>query len=428
MQVTVEKTGPCQAKVQFTVPGDEFSGTFKRALQNAGKNAKMKGFRPGHIPVQIIEKHYGVQIRQETVQYFFQQAYEKAIKDNQLKIVGFQRVNLDEVRILEGADFTHTFEVSLRPEFPLREYKGIEIESQLEPVMDQEIANAIENLKLQQSQPEPAGEAGLPENGMALAKVEWLNEGVVLLTRDGLRVSPNAPTPGTDAEAFRRALTGAKDGETRELPMTFPPDFDKTELRGKAGTTRVTISQAYKLNPPSDEDLRKLLGVADDAAMKKLVAEKLAEAKQTQENGRIENVILDQLLGAHEFDLPQMMVDEQTNARLGQLKQQMQQNGVPADQIEKQAESQKENARKAAERGIRALFLMQVIGEKEQLLVTREDMSAEVQAIAQRNNAKFEEVADYYQKNNLLDQMAIEILERKVRRFLREQAKIKQPA
>ncbi|MBI5362496.1 MAG: trigger factor [Planctomycetes bacterium] len=428
MQVTVEKTGPCQAKVQFTVPGDEFSGKFKLALQNAGKNAKLKGFRPGHVPIQIIEKHYGVQLRQETVQYYFQQAYEQAIKDNQLKVVGFQRVNLDEVRVLEGADFVHAFEVSLRPEIVLGNYKGLEIESQLEPVMDVEIDNAVENLKLQQSQPEPAGDLGLPANGMALAKVEWVHEGVVILTRDGLRVSPASPTPGTDPEAFKTALTGAKDGETREVPMTFPPDFDKVELRGKQGATRVTVSQAYKLNPPSDEDLRKLLGVADDAAMKKLVKEKLAEAKTTQEHGRVENVILDMLLGTHTFDLPAMMVEEQTNARIAQLKQQMQQGGVAADQIEQQAASQKENAVKAAERGIRALFLMQVIGEKENLLVTREDMQAEVHSIAQRNNAKVEEVVEYYQKNNLLDQMAIEILERKVRRFLRENAKIKEPA
>lgn len=428
MQVSVEKTGPCQAKVKFTVPGDEFSGTFKRALQNAGKNAKLKGFRPGHVPVQIIEKHYGVQIRQETIQYYVQQAYEQAVKDNQLKVVGFQRVNLDEIRVLEGTDFSHAFEVSLRPEITLKEYKGLAVESQLEPVMDQEIENAIENIKLQQSQPEPAGDAGLPENGMALAKVEWMNGSESILTRDGLRVSPNSPTPGTDADAFKKALTGAKDGETREVAMTFPADFDKTELRGKTGTTRITVSQAYKLNPPSDEDLRKMLGVADDAAMKKLVREKLAEAKQTQENGRVENVILDQILSMHDFDLPSMMVDEQTNARLAQLKQQMQQGGVPADKIEEQAASQKDNAKKAAERGIRALFLMQSIGEKESLLVTREDMQAEVQMIAQRNNAKVEEVVEYYQKNNLLDQMAIEILERKVRRFLRESAKIKEPA
>lgn len=428
MQVSVEKVGPCQAKVKFTVPGDEFQGTLRRALQNAGKNAKMKGFRPGHVPVQIIEKHYGVQIKNETIEYFVKQAFDQAVKENQLRVVGFQRVNLDEVKILEGTDFSHAFEVSLRPEFTLKEYKGVAVESQLEPVMDQEVDAAIENLKLQQSHPEPAGDEGLPETGMALAKVEWVVDGNVLLTRDGLRVSPQSPTPGTEPEAFKQALTGAKDGETRDIAMTVPQDFDKAELRGKSGVTRIHVSQAYRLVPPSDEDLRKLVNVPDDAGLRKLVNEKLGEAKATQEHGRVENLILEELVKRHDYEIPAMLVEEQTKARVNQLKQQMAQQGVPQAEIDAQAATQTENARNAAARGVRTLFLMQAIAEKESLLVTREDMQAEVQSIAQRNQAKVEDVVKYYQDNNLLDQVAIEILERKVRRFLRENASIKEPS
>lgn len=427
MQVTVEQVGPCQAKVQFTVPGTEFQGTLRRALQNAGKNAKMKGFRPGHVPVQIIEKHYGAQIRNETIEHFVKQAFETAVKEKSLKVVGFQKVNLDEIKILEGADFQHAFEVSLRPEIALGQYKALVVESELEPVLEVEIENAIQNVKRQQAQPEPAGDDGLPADGLALAKVEWLSEGVVVLTREGLRISPESPTPGTDPAVFQAALTGAKDGETREIAMTFPPDFDKEGLRGKNGLTRITVSQAYKLALPSEAELFKLLGVSDQAALTKLVREKLAEAKALQEHGRVENVILEKLVASHAFDVPEMMVSEQANARLNQLRQQMQQAGAAADVIEQQLATQADAARKAAERGVRTLFLLQSIGEKENLLVTREDMQAEVQSIAQRNNAKVEEVVDYYQKNNLFDQMAIELLERKVRKFLREAAKIEEP-
>lgn len=428
MQVSVEKVGPCQAKVKFTVPGDEFHGTFRRALQNAGKNAKMKGFRPGHVPVQIIEKHYGVQIKNETIEYFVKQAFDQAVKENQLRVVGFQRVNLDEVKVLEGTDFSHAFEVSLRPEFTLGDYKGVAVESQLEPVMDQEVDAAIQNLKLQQSHPEPAGDEGLPETGMALAKVEWLDGDTVILTREGLRVSPESPTPGTEAAAYSKALTGAKDGETRDVPMTFPDNFDKAELRGKPGITRIHVQQAYRLVPPSDEDLRKMVGVEDEAGLKKLVNEKLGEAKAAQEHARVENVILEEIVKRHDYEIPAMLVEEQTKARVAQLRQQLMQQGVPQAEAEAQAGAQTEQAKAAAARGVRTLFLMQAIAEKEKLLVTREDMQAEMQMIAQRNNAKLEDVVKYYQDNNLLDQVAIEILERKVRRFLRENASIQEPS
>jgi trigger factor len=428
LQVTLEKLGPCQAKVHFTVPGDEFRGAVRRGLSNAGRNVRMKGFRPGHIPEKVIEKQFGAQIRNEAIEHFARQAFEQAVKENSLKVVGFQRINVDDVKILEGADFSHQFEVSLRPEVELGDYKGIEIESELEPVMDHEVDDALKNFRMQQAQPDPAGEPGLPLDGMALAKVEWFHEGESVLARDGLRLSPETPTPGVDPEAFKSALLGVKDGETREMPMVFPEDFDKVELRGKAGLCRLSVAQAYRMIPPSDEEVRKFFDAQDDEALKATVREKIEEAKRDQENQRVESALLEKLLASHEFELPAMMLDEQTNSRLRQLARQLEQQEVPKDKIPEQVEAQRDAARETSARGMRALFLVQTIAEKESLLVTREDMEAELRAIAERNKASLEEVSEYYKKNNLFDQMAIEILERKVRKFLRENAKVAVPS
>jgi len=428
VQVTVEKTGPCQARVRFTVPGSEFHGAVQRAVSQAGRTMNLKGFRPGHVPPQIVEKQFGPQIRADAMKHFVQQALDQAVKENSLKVVGFQRVNLEKVTVLEGADFTQQVEVSLRPEITLGTYKGITLESELEPVTQREVDDAIANLKLQRSQPEPAGDAGLPADGMALAKVEWLAGAESVLARDGLRLSPRTPPPGVDPAAFEAALTGAKDGETRECALVFPAEFERADLRGKSGTCRVTVAQAYRMIPPTDAEVRELVGAADEPALRRIVGEKIGEAKTEREQQRQEALLIDGLLERHEFELPQMMVDEQTQARLGQLAQQLAQQGVAQDKIEEQVESQREGAQTAARKGCRALFLMQAIAEAEKLLVSQEDMRAEVQTIAARNNAKQEEVVEYYQKNGLFDQMAIELLERKVRRFLRENATVKVPS
>lgn len=428
MQVTVEKLGPCQAKIHFTVQSSEFQAAYKRGLLNISQNANMKGFRPGKVPPQIIEKQYGTQVRSDAIEHFVRQAYEQAVGENELKIVGFQRVNLDEVKILDGVDWKQSFEVSLRPEIALGNYKGIEVESELEPVMDNEIVEAITNLKAQQARPDPAGEAGLPADGLAVAKVQWFHGDEVVLDRDGLRVGPRQPTPGIEAAAFEAALVGAKDGDVREMDMVFPQEFDKEHLRGQKGKTRITINQAYKMILPTDEEVRRMVGVDSDEKLNEFVREKLVEAKQNQENQRVEGVIIEKLLSEHTIDLPGMMVDEQAKARLEQLRGQMKQQNVPDDKIEAQLESQKGAAREASEKGLRALFLIQTVGEKEKLLVTREDMEAELGQIALRNRAQIDEVRKYYQENRLFDQMAVEILERKVRAFLRENAKITTPS
>ena len=179
--------------------------------------------------------------------------------------------------------------------------------------------------------------------------------------------------------------------------------------------------------PPTDEEVRKLFGASDDADLKVKVREKIEQAKIENEQMRIERKLLEQLLATHTFELPTVLLDQQVEARLQEAAKELEAAGTPADRIPEQVETQREAARKTSEQGLKALFLVQTIAEKENLLVSKEDMRAELDTIAARNNAAVEEVAEYYKKQNLFDQMAIEILERKVRRFLRESAQITEP-
>jgi trigger factor len=427
LQVTVEKLGPCQAKINFTVPSSEFQSLYKRGLGNVGQNANMKGFRPGKVPPQILEKQFGTQVRNELIEHFVRQAYDKAVAENDLKIVGFQRLNTADVKILDGVDWNQSFEVSLRPEIELGDYKGIEVESELAPVMGKEVEDALAGVRMQLSRPEPAGEEGLPADGMLVGKIEWLHGGETVIERDGLRLSPAQPTPGVDPKEFEQALTGARDGDVREIDMVIPPDFDKRHLAGQKARTRVTVTQAYKMVPPAESDLLQALGAESEADLPARVRERLEAEKQAQEDARIEGAILDKLLEKQSIDLPEMMLEDQTKARLDQLRTQLRQQGVADADIETQVAAQKDAARKTSEKGLRALFLMQTIGEKEKLLVSREDMESELAAIAERNRAPVEEVRKYYQEKRLVDAMAIELLERKVRAFLRANAKITTP-
>jgi trigger factor len=427
VQVTVEKLGPCQARVSFTVPSQEFQGALKKALGEAGRNVRMKGFRPGHVPTQVIERQYGKEIRRGTVEEFVRRAFQQAVEENKLKVVGSPSVDLESILPLEGADLSSQFEVSLRPDIALAEYKGLPIESELEPVLDQEVDGAIENLKAQQAHPEPAGESGLPEGGLALVKVEWVVGAETVLSRDGLRISPETPTPGCEAEPFRKALLGAKDGDVRDVPMEIPEDFEREDLRKKSAISRLTITQAYRMVPPTDEEILRLLSASDAADLKVKVRAKIEEAKVEREQARIESVLLGKIIDGHEFELPEALLEQQTEARLLEQARELETAGTPKEKIPEQVEGQRETVKTAAARGLRALFLVQTIAEKENLLVSREDMKTELEAIAARNQATVEEVGEYYKKQNLFDQMAIEILERKVRRFLRESAQITEP-
>jgi trigger factor len=428
VELHVERTGPCVAKVSFSVPPEEFDVEVRKLLAEAGRNVRMKGFRPGHVPAAMIEKQHGKALRQEVRQKFLQEAYQRALEEEKLKPLAHPRVDLPEKDQLAGAPFSLEFEVSLRPEIELGAYTGLEVESELEPILDQHVANALEQLAQSQAHPEPAGEAGLPENGMALCKVELLYNGEVVLTRERLRLGAETAVPGVDPEAFKSKMLGARDQTSFELPVQFPEDFEREEARGKSGTCRVTVEQAFRIVMPERSELMRVLGVDGEEALLAKVREKLEEAHKEREDRRVETALIDRLIASHEMDLPESMIAEQVQARLAAVRRDLESQGVPAEALEQQIQGQEQAARESALRASKGYFLIEAIAQKEGLQVSEEELNAELRAIAARNRASFDEVRDYYREQNLFGQLAMEIVERKVRQFLRERAVVKAPA
>ncbi len=427
MQVSVDKTGPCEAKVSFSVPREDFDREYQAALKASAKNVTMKGFRAGKIPAKILEKEFGEQVRQHAIEHFMGKAFDQAVEENELQPVGHERVDISEIDMAGSGDLEHSFSISLKPEIELGSYKGLEVTNELEPVSDEEISEAIADLRMQQSTPGPVDESGLPEDGQALCKLTWTCGDETLLEREGLRMAPLAPPPGVDAEQFKEKMVGGQAGLAFELEMKIPDDFEREDMRGKDGNCAIEITEAFQMTPPPDEDVWKMLGVDSAEEFDKVARERMGEAKQNQENMRQETALLEGLIGAHEFDLPAQMVENQLENRRLQLRQQLTQNGVEEDGLDAAVAEREEELQETTQKGVRALFLVSAIAEAEELKVEESEMTAELQSIAQRHGAQYDEVVEHYRKNGLFQQLQMELLERKVRVLLRENAKTTEP-
>jgi len=424
VQVTVERTGPCVARVSFTVPAADFDGEVVRLLKQASSQVRMKGFRPGHVPAALVEKQHGKEIRHEARQRFLNEAYQKAVDGEKLRPLAHPRVDLGEPSTLSGVPFSFTFELSLRPDFTLGEYKGLPVESKTQEVTEANIEEAIENIRQQQGRPEAVGEEGLPENGMALCKVELFHDEQSVFVREGLRLGPGTSMPGMDQELFRQKMIGAKDKSSFELPLTFPDDFEVEAARGKPGRCVVSVDQAFKIILPERAEVMKLVGQEDEAGFVAFVRERLVEAQKEQEQRRVENVLLERLIDQHVFELPESMVADQLRARQEQLRKELADGGASEARIAEQILGQEASARDAAIRASRGYFIIEALAQKESIQVSEEELLSELRTIAQRNRASLEDVTEYYKKNNLLGQLAMELVERRVRRMLRESAAI----
>ena len=428
MEVRVDTSAPSLAKVSLVVPAEEFGGEYSRSLRSVGRRVRLNGFRPGKVPLPFLEKQFGDGVRREVMESFLRKAYERAMEEHGLKALSHPRVSNDSLALAEDGSFELEFQVGLKPSFELPDYMEMSIDSELEPVLPDQVDQVVADLRRQESVPEPAGEDGIGEDGLVVADLVFVHEDEAVFEREGLRLSGNTPPPGVDPEKFGEALAEAKVGARIEVDMVIPPDVEKEEARGQAGQCRLEVREAFRLVPPADEDFYAMLEVEDEEALQAKVRERLGKAARQREDSRIESVLLDRLIRELDVHLPEPMVEEQTGHRLDQLAQQMKEHGVPDEKIEEQVAEQAATAREEAEKGMRALLLVEALGEREGLLVTDEDIQAELTQIAERNQATLDEVRQYYAENNLGQQMAVEVLERKVRRFLRENARIEEPA
>ena len=423
MEATLENTDATEVVVTVTVPADEFKTELENGFKQLSQNVKMKGFRPGKVPRSILEKAHGQQLRSECQQHFVQRGLQEIVQEKALRPVGQPHFTKDDLEVADDGSFTCRVSLMLRPEYTLGDYKGLAVDAPKVEVTDEEVDTALEQFQQSQGRPEPAAD-GLKEDGMALANVEVLHGEETLMSRDGVRLAIGTVPPGLDEEAYKAALLGTTDGTEHVLEMTFPDDFQPEELRGEQGTCKITVSQVFDMTRPTEEELIKMVGAEDMADLKEKVRADIQRQKQAQVDAQVELQLLESLIGSHGMDVPERLVADQIENRKRALFEQLTQQGSSPEDAGKAIEEQGQALRNEALHNTKALFLMEDIAQAEDLGVKNEDVGRKFQEIAQRNQTSVDEVQKYYQENNLLNQLAMEILELKVRAFLRENAEI----
>jgi trigger factor len=183
------------------------------------------------------------------------------------------------------------------------------------------------------------------------------------------------------------------------------------------------VNQAFRILVPTRAELIDMMDeVEDEASLVATARDSLEQSRRQEHRHRQESALLEQVIEAHTLELPAAMVENQVQGRLDSLRKELESGGVAAEKIDTELAAQEDEARRQAIRGAKAYFLVDAIAEKENHLGTGDELRAELATIAERNQATVEEVSKYYQEQNILPQLALEVVERKVRRFLWESA------
>lgn len=415
MSVQVEKLEKNMAKLTVEVAAEEVEKAIQTAYQKAKKSINIPGFRKGKAPRQLIEKMYGKEVfYNDAIDAMLPAAYTKAMDECGEEIVS--RPEIDVVQMESGKPFVFTATVAVKPEVTLGEYKGVQVEKAPIEVLDEEIEAEITKEREANARTITVDDRAVADGDMVSLDFEGFVDGEAFDGGKGenydLTIGSGAFIPG-----FEEQLVGAEIGKELEVNVTFPEEYGAKELAGKAAVFKCKVN-AIKVKelPEVDDEFAQEVSEFDTldeykADIKaKLLKDKEEEAKRVKEDAVIEKIIE----GA-QMEIPDAMVDYQTEQMMDDFAQRMQSQGLSIQQYFQftgmTAEQYKEQVRPRALKNIQSRLVLEAVAKAENIEVTEEDLDAEMTKLAEMYKMEVEKVKELigdYQKDEMKKDIAIQ--------------------
>jgi len=402
-----EKIEKSQVALTIEVGAAEFEAAIEKAYKKMRKNISVQGFRPGKAPRKMIEKMYGVEVfYEEAINNAFPEAYEAAIQEQNLRVVGYPQVEMVGDCTAEG--FTFKAIVPVYPEVTLGEYKGLTVEKEEVKVMAADVNARLKQMAERNARLESV-ERAAKEGDTAVIDFEGFLNGEAFEGGKGenhsLELGSHSFVPG-----FEEQVIGMKAGEEKDLDITFPEDYH-AELAGKAVVFKVKVNEVKaKEIPAIDDEFAK--DVSEFDTLKELKADlkkKITEERQQAADRAFQDAVMEKVAENITVEIPDAMIETQCKQFLDNFKMQIAQQGIPYEQYLQLTGMSEEqlvaDAKEPAERQVRMDLAMLAIIEAEKLEATDEEVEAELQKMAEQYNMELETVKKYLPAEQVKDQI-----------------------
>jgi len=396
MQVSVETTQGLERRLTITVPAASVDTAVKSRLQQLAKTQRINGFRPGKVPVKIIQKRYGAAVRQEVSGEVMQQHFYQAIMQEKINPAGMPSFELTKDTDGEDLEFAATFEVY--PDVKVNSLDKLNIEKTVVEISDKDLAEMMKTLQKQHATFKECKRKAKKGDKLTINFVGSIDGEEF----DGgkaedfpLELGKNQMIPG-----FEEPLIGAKTGDEVVAEVTFPEDYHAEALKGKAASFAITVTKVEGLNLPKvDDEFAELFGVKEgglEALQEEVKKNMQRELDQTLKT-KVKEAVIEAILADNEVDVPKALLDQEVNALREQAKQRFEQQGNGQNLPELPADMFTENAKRRVSVG---LLIGEIIKEnKIEVDDSRVDALIETTASAYEDPS---EVIEYYKNNQEL--------------------------
>lgn len=418
MQVTVEQLDPCKVQLTIEVDPETVAKTIDEVYREYNKVTAVPGFRKGKTPRVILERYVSEDsIKQRAIETMAPDAYAKALAQEDIEPYADPEMSVDQYEI--GKPFIFKTIVPLPPKIELGEYKGIQADRRKVEITDTDVEDELKYMQNSRATTEPVDDRGVEADDIVIADIVTNAEGEEPPPprRSLIRMGQNSP-------GFDENILGVEPSESKSFSLEVPADAEGTDMAGKTIHFEVTVDsiRARKLPELNDEFAKSIGDYENLDALKEFIRAEITTSANDKAEGDVERSIIDEIVSRSNVNFPGILTEHDLHHELEDMKERLTKQGMTLqDYVAKCGKTPDQflaEMRETVSSRIRTGLALGEIAEKEALLVTDDDVEAEIDRIAEESKTPRESVEALidtrggkdYLKNNLLNKRILDYI------------------
>ena len=423
LAVEVKETSACERHVTVTVPRSDIEKYFDKQFDELVPRAEVPGFRIGKAPRQLVEKKFRKQLTGQVKGSILMDSLSQVSDSQDFSAISEPDLDFEQVVIPEEGDLTYEFNIEVRPEFDLPDWKGLSLKRPEREFTDEDIDTHIGTLSQQFSDLAPVDEA-VQAGDHVVCNITSRFEDAVLNTGEEqlIQVRPTLSLSDATIEEFDKLIVGAKADDKKTANVEISEHAENEDLRGKTIEIDFEVLDVKRVESKNPEEIATQLGLESVDKLKELVRSSMEERLQYAQRETIRDQISKVLTESADWELPPDLLRRQSGRELDRAVMEMRSSGFSEQELVARENTLRKNILEKTETLLKEHFILERIAEQETVEDEPQDYEVEIARIAMQQNDSPRRVRASLERAGQMDSLRNMIIERKVIDLITESA------
>jgi trigger factor len=428
LEVKVDKPSACERHVLVTVPRDDIERYYTETFDELVPKAELPGFRAGKAPRRLVEKQFRERVADQVKGKLLMDSMAQVSEECDFSAISEPDFDFEAVVLPEEGPMKFEFNIEVRPEFDLPEWKNLNLEKPAHEYGDVDIDRNLQRILAKHGQLVPVdGEAKAGDHLVVSVVFTKDGETVSTLSEETVELKKTLSFADAKIENFDKLMTGVKAGESRTANVTVSDDAEEESLRGQTVSAEFQVLDVKRLELPelTHAFLDRIGGFEDEDELRDEVRKELERQLDYHQQQKLRQQITAELTKTANWELPEKLLQRQFRRELDRAVMELRAAGFPDDVIQQHANQLRQNSRRNTEMALKEHFILERIAEENKIEAEPGDYDDEIRKIAAQSGESARRVRSRMEKRGQIDTLRNQIVERKVINLITEHATIK---